>query len=181
MRYFIAILLLSACSRGVETKITPQEGMMDLAQWFGAEAKRLNQVQPGIVKNIQQGEKLETIEADSLNWTEEFAPFLALNNATARYQNMFVRKVDSSGPLEMITYTCKDSTLEIQQVFTTRVGGRLEIIQVTTRDRSWIVDRDKVLTYQPGRGYRIEVRENYIWNSPTNTEIFVVFNKAEFK
>jgi hypothetical protein len=57
----------------------------------------------------------------------------------------------------------------------------LEIIQVSTRERSWIVDRDKVLTYQPGRGYRIEVKEDYLWNSPTTTEIFVVFSKAEFK
>ncbi len=181
MRYLLVIMVFAACSHGAETKIKPQEGLMDLTDWFIAEAKRLNALQPGIVKNIQRGEKLETIEADSLNWNDEFAPFLALNNATAKYSNQFEKKVDTSGPLEMITYTCKDTTLEIQQVFTTRAGGRLEIIQVTTRERSWIVDRDKVLTYQPGRGYRIEVKEDYLWNSPTTTEIFVVFSKAEFK
>ncbi len=155
--------------------------MLDLADWFTAEAKRLNISQPGIVKNIQKGEELETIEADSLNWEKEFAPFLALNNATVRYSNNFVKRTDTSGVLEMITYTSKDTTLEIQEVMTTRVKGRLEMIQAKTRERSWIVDRDKVLTYQPGRGYRIEVKENYLWNSPATTEIFVVFNKAEFK
>lgn len=181
MRYLAVILLLSACTRSAEIKTLPPQGMMDLSGWFAAEAKRLNEVQPGIVKNIQRGEKLETIESDSLNWNEEFAPFLAINNATAKYKNNFVRKVDSSGKLELTTFTGKDSTLEIQRVFATRVGGRLELLQISTRERSWIVNRDKELTYQPGRGYRIEVKEDYLWSSPSTTEIFVVFKNPEFK
>jgi hypothetical protein len=92
-----------------------------------------------------------------------------------------VRKVDSSGKLELTTFTGKDSTLEIQRVFATRVGGRLELLQISTRERSWIVNRDKELTYQPGRGYRIEVKEDYLWSSPSTTEIFVVFKNPEFK
>lgn len=54
-------------------------------------------------------------------------------------------------------------------------------MEIKTRKRSVWVDRDQVLSYLPGKGYNVNIMENYVWSSPRITEIMGTFKRQQYK
>lgn len=154
--------------------------MPDIQRYFRDEAARLNKLQPGLSRTIQNGDKLETETADSTDWLKEFESFLLIDPSLEKYANAFEKSVDSGRDIVIIRFIARDTNTDIQEISMTRRKARMELLEIKTKERSWAADRDRWLSYQPGRGYRIVVREDYFWSSPGTTEIFATFNNAEF-
>lgn len=178
--WLLALLIAAACSSEKESRVALPEGFTDVQQYFTAEAKRLDRIQPGLQKTIQMGEDVNSTEADSVSWSAEFEPFLQVDPAMARYRNAFEKSQDSGNGISILRFFAKDTLCDIQEVTTTHKKGRLELLEIRTRERSWAVDRERWMSYQPGRGYRIVVTEDYIWSGKRSTEIFATFRNAEF-
>ncbi|MCC7298522.1 MAG: hypothetical protein IT244_09330, partial [Bacteroidia bacterium] len=62
----------------------------------------------------------------------------------------------------------------------TRKNGRIELIEAKLKTRSFIVDRDTRLSYQPMKGYGIQMKENYLWSQARETEIFAEIDGSGF-
>jgi hypothetical protein len=46
------------------------------------------------------------------------------------------------------------------------------LMQWTIKQRSWYMDRDVRISFQPRQGYGVSVKENAVWASPNSYEIF---------
>lgn len=182
MRYFVlvTICLLPACSNN-PGKVVLQSGMPDFKLFFQKEIKKLSADQPGLDKTISEGEDITSFTADSLDWSAELRPFTSLDMSSAAYQNAFDVITDSNERLTITRFTAKDSTLEIQEISITHRIKNLEMMEIKTRKRSVWVDRDQVLSYLPGKGYNVNIMENYVWSSPRITEIMGTFKRQQYK
>jgi len=50
--------------------------------------------------------------------------------------------------------------------------NKIQLMQWTIKQRSWYMDRDVRVSFQPRQGYGVSVSENAIWSSSVVYEIF---------
>jgi len=53
-------------------------------------------------------------------------------------------------------------------------------MQWTVIQRSWFMDRDLRISFQPRKGYGIQVNEDAIWASEKSYEIYIEINNSDF-
>lgn len=182
MRYLILfIVCLTAACNKTPDKVVLQDGLPDLKTFFEGQIRKLTVEQPGLEKTIAMGEEVASFSADSLDWATELQPFTALDMHSAAYQNAFDVNTDSNERLSITRFSAKDTTLEIQEISITRRNKNVEMMEIKTRKRSVWVDRDQVLSYLPGKGYNVSIKEDYIWSSPRTTDIMATFKRQQFK
>jgi hypothetical protein len=169
-----------ACNSNPD-KFSLQSGMPDIKAYFQEQIKQLSVDQPGLDKTIAQADDIAAFSEDSLNWAAELLPFTSLDMTSASYAQAFNVSADSNERLSITRFTAKDTALEIQEISLTRRNQNLEMMEIKTRKRSMWVDRDQVLSYLPGKGYNIQITEDYIWLSPKRTEIMGTFKRQQFK
>jgi hypothetical protein len=58
--------------------------------------------------------------------------------------------------------------------------GKIDLMQWDIKQRSWYMDRDLRVSFQPRKGYGVRVSENAVWASPRAYEIFAEINNKEF-
>lgn len=182
MRFLIFVLplVMWACNSNPD-KFSLQAGMPDIKAYFQEQIKKLSADQPGLDKTIAQADDIAAFSEDSLNWASELLPFTSLDMTSASYAQAFNVSADSNDRLSITRFTAKDTALEIQEISLTRRNQNLEMMEIKTRKRSMWVDRDQVLSYLPGKGYNIQITEDYIWSSPKRTEIMGTFKRQQFK
>lgn len=144
----------------------------------------LQKVQPGITKTVTAGEKVETEFLDSLDWNNELEAIrtwsvfaLAKKSKT---QPAYDTTIDESGALKIVRMNARDTAAELQELMVTYRKGKIEIMQWTVIQRSWYMDRDLRISFQPRKGYGIQVIENAIWSSEKSYEIYIEINNSDF-
>jgi len=80
--------------------------------------------------------------------------------------------VDSSGALKIVRFNAQDTAAELQELMVNYRKQKIQLIQWTIKQRSWYMDRDVRISFQPRQGYGVSVSENAIWASPNSYEIF---------
>lgn len=152
----------------------------DIIGFFNTEIQQLNQTKPGLEKIISREENPQSEQSDTANWAAELEPFFQLDINKPTLADKYEITVDSNKGLQIKTYYAKDTNTEVQRISITTLNTKIQLVEAETRKRSWIVDRDVKYSYMPGKGYGIIVKENYIWSSPNNYEIFAqIINKKE--
>ena len=144
----------------------------------------LQKVQPGITKTVTEGEKVETEFLDSLDWNNELEAIrtwsvfaLAKKSKT---QPAYDTTIDESGALKIVRMNARDTAAELQEFMVTYRKGKIEIMQWTVIQRSWFMDRNLRISFQPRKGYGIHVIENAIWSSEKSYEIYIEINNSDF-
>lgn len=144
----------------------------------------LQKVQPGMTKTVTAGEKVETESLDSLDWNNEVEAIrtwsvfaLAKKSKT---QPAYDTAIDESGALKIVRMIARDTAAELQELMVTYRKGKIEIMQWTVIQRSWFMDRDLRISFQPRKGYGIQVIENAIWSSEKSYEIYIEINNSDF-
>lgn len=140
----------------------------------------LTKANPKLTKTVNLGEEVETRELDSVNWFNELAGFLAIDFTKEKGRTQYTSSVDSNGRISMTSYYAKDTNALLQSFVITRINGQIDLLTWTTKLRSLMMDREQELAYQPGKGYRINIKENSMWGSPRRIEIFGDIHKKEF-
>jgi len=147
--------------------------------YMSSQIDTLTKANPSLIKTINQGEEVETLKMDSVNWANELGGFLNIDFSKESAKNKYAINTDSAGKISMIGFFAKDTNAYIQSFEVTRIDGKIDLLQWKTKTRSFLIDRDQVLAYQPGKGFRIQINENSLWASPKNIEIFGdIQNKA---
>lgn len=156
--YLVTVLLLSSLScnspdngeaTAAATRAAPY---FSLADYFGREAARLQQINPEIEKTVSKNGDEEQKKIRVANWNEEFSLFIDADINKPAWLNSY--QVDSTGT--SITYTSTDSTLRTKAIRLEKSEtGAVTHIRVTNRVDNMLYQTDEQLDYYVDSLYRI--------------------------
>ena len=166
----LAMIALAGCdSSSTSTKATEQDSFVTFAL---EEIDWLQKNQPGLRKTVSKGEDVTTETVDSLDWANELEWVTAWSLREAVKKTKYDETIDSAGDLKIVRYTAQDTAAELQELMVNYNKKRLQLMVWTVKQRSWYMDRDVQVSFQPRQGYGVSVKENALWSSPKSYEIF---------
>jgi hypothetical protein len=121
--------------------------------YISSQIDTLTKANPSLIKTINQGEEVETLKMDSVNWANELGGFLNIDFSKESAKNKYAINTDSAGKISMIGFFAKDTNAYIQSFEVTRIDSKIDLLQWKTKTRSFLIDRDQVLAYQPGKDF----------------------------
>ena len=140
----------------------------------------LQKIQPGMRKTVTSGEDVSTETLDSVEWSNELEMIRSWSVSEYRKKHTYDETVDSAGSLMIVRYNAQDTLAELQELMVTYRKGKIDLMQWDIKQRSWYMDRDLRVSFQPRKGYGVRVSENAVWASPRAYEIFAEINNKEF-
>ncbi len=174
---FIALFTV-ACSN---EEISDRSQFKDPWQKFILqEIDSLTKQNPKLTKTINLGNEVDTKVLDSVDWFNELLGFLAIDFSKEQQRTKYLSSLDSNGKIAMTSYYAQDTNALLQTFVVTRINGKVDLLVWTTKLRSFMMDRQQELAYQPGKGYRMNIKENSLWGSPRTIEIFGDIHNKEF-
>lgn len=185
--YFVWILflmgaLLMGC--GKDSHVDAAAEPDSFVRFAQNEIAWLQKMQPGMTKTVTEGEKVETETMDSLDWNNELEAIRTWSvyaiSKKSKMQPAYDTTMDESGPLKIARMNARDTAAELQELMVTYRKGKIELMQWTVIQRSWFMDRDLRISFQPRKGYGIQVKENAIWASEKSYEIYIEINNSDF-
>lgn len=188
MRYFLnslfwaVIVIFLACNRQSAAIKSEKErqNYPDLKAYFNKEIQLLDSINPAMHKTITEGDEPVDSKPEKPDWKEELAIFETLYIADQTDSAKYEWDIDSSGDLKIMSWISRDTNTEVQRVAITYKKENIELIEAFLKKRSFVVDRDTRISYQPQKGYGIQMNENYIWSKPKRKEIFVELEPGTF-
>lgn len=166
-------LLIITCAFACSEKDSGQtSGFFDFPKYFKAQIHALDSADPAFHQVISINGEPGNEMPDSLNWNEELEVFFNLDLNKVSLRDQYNTSVDSTGHISIERIYAKDTGMFVQEISTTRVNGEIQVIEAHLKKRSFIVDRDVHLSYQPMKGYGVRIEENYIWSRPATREIY---------
>jgi hypothetical protein len=175
----LTVVFICSCGNGTGKK-TAKGQYPDLKNYFKSEASVLDSLDPAAHVTVVENDEPVDKKYDSMDWKKELSIFEILDLAAEGNRDKFLVSVDSNARLRITHYSAVDTAQEIQSVSITELDGKTDLVEAFLKKRSFVVDRDTRLSYQPGKGYGIQVRENYIWSKPGSKEIFVEIESGNF-
>lgn len=140
----------------------------------------LQKIQPGMRKTVTSGEDVSTETLDSVEWSNELEMIRSWSVSEYRKKHTYDETLDSAGSLMIVRYNAQDTLAELQELMVTYRKGKIDLMQWDIKQRSWYMDRDLRVSFQPRKGYGVRVSENAVWASPRAYEIFAEINNKEF-
>lgn len=178
----ITVTMLMGC--GKDSHVDAAAEPDSFVRFAQNEIAWLQKVQPGLTKTVTEGEKVETESIDSLDWNNELEAIRSWSvyalSKKSKTQPAYDTTIDESGALKIVRINARDTAAELQELMVTYRKGKIEIMQWTVIQRSWFMDRDLRISFQPRKGYGIQVNENAIWASEKSYEIYIEINNSDF-
>lgn len=151
--YTVLIGAVLSCKRpeGVPA-VASSVSHFSLADYFGDESARLQQLDPEIVKTVSKNGEQESKAIRVQDWQEELALFIDADINKPAWRNSY--HVDSTAT--SVTYTSTDPKLRTVKIrVEKRADGAIKHIQVTNQVSNMLYQTDEKLDYYPDSIYRI--------------------------
>jgi len=166
----LGVIALVACNdAGSPQNVAAEDGFVSFAL---KEIDWLQKSQPGLRKTVTKGDEVSTESMDTLDWSNELEWVMEWSLTEAAKKSKYDETVDSSGALKIVRFNAQDTAAELQELMVNYRKQKIQLIQWTIKQRSWYMDRDVRISFQPRQGYGVSVSENAIWASPNSYEIF---------
>lgn len=166
----LGVIALVACNdAGSPQNVAAEDGFVSFAL---KEIDWLQKSQPGLRKTVTKGDEVSTESMDTLDWSNELEWVTEWSLTEAAKKSKYDETVDSSGALKIVRFNAQDTAVELQELMVNYRKQKIQLIQWTIKQRSWYMDRDVRISFQPRQGYGVSVSENAIWASPNSYEIF---------
>lgn len=166
----LGVIALVACNdAGSPPNVAAEDGFVSFAL---KEIDWLQKSQPGLRKTVTKGDEVSTESMDTLDWSNELEWVTEWSLTEAAKKSKYDETVDSSGALKIVRFNAQDTAAELQELMVNYRKQKIQLIQWTIKQRSWYMDRDVRISFQPRQGYGVSVSENAIWASPNSYEIF---------
>ncbi len=176
----MAALVLVSCQSAEERKTPFNDQWSTYTQAVFREVESLNAGQPGFVKTVVNGEHIHTEEIDSCDYAQEYAVFLHHDIALAEKRfGTYRQTLDTSAGISLLRFECSDTAADLRQFEVLTRQGKVQLMEWVVQTHSFLLDRTMKLSVQPGKGFRIWVRENSLWASPQEYEIFSELHNPE--
>lgn len=177
---YVAALAWVSCQTPEDKKSVFNDQWSVYTKELYRQVQELDDAQPGCYKTVIKGEDIHTEELDSCDFAQEFAVFLNYDLALAEKRfGAYRETLDSSQGLSLLRFECSDTTADLRQFQVLKKQGLVQLLEWEIQTRSFLMDRFMKLSVQPGKGYRIWVRENALWASPVEYEIFTELHNPE--
>lgn len=166
----LGVIALVACNdAGSPQNVAAEDGFVSFAL---EEIDWLQKSQSGLRKTVTKGDEVSTESMDTLDWSNELEWVTEWSLTEAAKKSKYDETVDSSGALKIVRFNAQDTAAELQELMVNYRKQKIQLIQWTIKQRSWYMDRDVRISFQPRQGYGVSVSENAIWASPNSYEIF---------
>lgn len=166
----LGVIALVACNdAGSPQNVAAEDGFVSFAL---KEIDWLQKSQLGLRKTVTKGDEVSTESMDTLDWSNELEWVTEWSLTEAAKKSKYDETVDSSGALKIVRFNAQDTAAELQELMVNYRKQKIQLIQWTIKQRSWYMDRDVRISFQPRQGYGVSVSENAIWASPNSYEIF---------
>ena len=166
----LGVIALVACNdAGSPQNVAAEDEFLSFAL---NEIDWLQKSQPGLRKTVTKGDEVSTESMDTLDWSNELEWVTEWSLTEAAKKSKYDETVDSSGALKIVRFNAQDTAAELQELMVNYRKQKIQLIQWTIKQRSWYMDRDVRISFQPRQGYGVSVSENAIWASPNSYEIF---------
>lgn len=166
----LALLVFASCGEKSTAKKAGE--LDDFVLFVQQEIQWLQKTQPGLRKTVSKGDEVSTETIDSLDWANELEWVTTWSLLEAAKKTKYDETVDSAGSLKIVRYNAQDTAAELQELMVNYRKNKIQLMQWTIKQRSWYMDRDVRVSFQPRQGYGVSVSENAIWSSPVAYEIF---------
>jgi len=155
---FIFLFFLMACGVDQPTQeIKVATPFFDLEAYFSQQIKHLNEEQPKIVKKVRIGENTEEKAISKVDFEKELQIFRRSDiNRPAWADKYAIDSTFTSGKLQAIQYTAKDTSLTTRLLYVGFQEGAVDAIRINNRTYSAIASTEQNLLYRAEAGYRIE-------------------------
>ncbi len=138
----------------------------DLSDYMEAEMKRLQALQPRVIKRVLLKGEVQERAWDSLNYQQELKPFADSDiNRPAWYDKYRVDTLTSdTEDTYQVRYRSLEGKLRVQELLVEFQAdtGRVLAIEVTKETNSLIEELRQTLHYTPAKGYRLESEQDPI-------------------
>ena len=166
----LGVLAMCACNDAAAPK---NAAVVDRFVAFAqTEIAWLQKSQLGLRKTVTKGEEVSTEDIDSLDWANEMEWVTEWSLTETAKKSKYDETVDSSGALKIVRFNAQDTAAELQELMVNYRKDKIQLMQWTIKQRSWYMDRDVRISFQPRQGYGVSVKENAVWASPNSYEIF---------
>lgn len=176
----VMLLCLMMASCGKDQWVDAAKESDSFVRFAQNEILWLQKTQPGMRKTVTSGEDVSTETLDSIEWSNELEMIRSWSVSEYRKKHTYDETVDSVGSLMIVRYNAQDTLAELQELMVTYRKGKIDLMQWDIKQRSWYMDRDLRVSFQPRKGYGVRVSENAVWASPRAYEIFAEINNKEF-
>jgi len=148
------------------------------ATFMEAEVVKLSKLPVVVTKDITEGEKVErqnvTLKSQA-EWEEELKGFLNFQTLKELEKSKSKETIDSNGMYHISRSAASDTNAYLQEFTVWKVKNEVQILTWKYKTRSLLMDRNVEMSYQPMKGYRLQIWENSFWSSPKQIEIFATF------
>jgi hypothetical protein len=148
------------------------------ATFMEAEVVKLSKLPVVVTKDITEGEKVErqnvTLKSKA-EWEEELKGFLNFQTLKELEKSKSKETIDSNGMYHISRSAASDTNAYLQEFTVWKVKNEVQILTWKYKTRSLLMDRNVEMSYQPMKGYRLQIWENSFWSSPKQIEIFATF------
>jgi len=176
----VLLLCLMMASCGKDQWVDAAKESDSFVRFAQNEILWLQKTQPGMRKTVTSGEDVSTETLDSVEWSNELEMIRSWSVSEYRKKHTYDETLDSAGSLMIVRYNAQDTLAELQELMVTYRKGKIDLMQWDIKQRSWYMDRDLRVSFQPRKGYGVRVNENAVWASPRAYEIFAEINNKEF-
>ena len=151
----LGVIALVACNdAGSPQNVAAEDGFVSFAL---KEIDWLQKSQPGLRKTVTKGDEVSTESMDTLDWSNELEWVTEWSLTEAAKKSKYDETVDSSGALKIVRFNAQDTAAELQELMVNYRKQKIQLIQWTIKQRSWYMDRDVRISFQPRQGYWVSV------------------------
>ncbi len=174
----VLILGITACTRSEDKSSSLPTNTDKWTAFMKSEIVKLSKSPVLITKDITEGESVErqvvTLNSQS-EWEEELKGFLNFQTESELIKSKSSQTIDSNGMYHISRNSSSDTNAYLQEFTVWKVKNEVQILTWKYKTRSFLMDRNVEMSYQPMKGYRLQIWENSLWSSPKQMEIFATF------
>ena len=178
-----ALLLLALfsfnCTSSIAEAEVPENAPLiffDLKSYINQEVDRLRNEKTQVQKQIELGDKKESIQPKEIDFQQELAIFLNSDINKLAWQEKY--QADSTvqnGQLTRIHYQAIDTTLRTKLLSIDYMDGDVDQIVIENSTQSIVAKTHQKLIYQPKKGYSINNEQKTLFSKKQQLKLEVEF------
>jgi hypothetical protein len=172
LKFIFACLLLStACSDNISTSQKQVNDYFNLVEYFVKEAGKLRKQNAKISKTLIKDDVTETLVFDSINWDQEFKPFMNSDlNKPAFRQAYTVDTIHVNAAIKII-YNAKDPLLTTRSILISYVNEKIDSLMIINQTSNIYYSAAETLIYLPGKYYILKSMNDPAAGNPTSFQL----------
>jgi hypothetical protein len=150
---FVCLLLGTACSDNKSTSQKQVNDYFNLEGYFVTEAEMLRKHNAKISKTLIKDDVTETLVFDSINWDQEFKPFMNSDLNKPAFRQAYTVDTIQFNASKKIIYNAKDPLLTTRSILISYFNEKIDSLMIINQTSNVYYTAAETLVYLPGKYY----------------------------